>query len=99
MSFVTTEPELMAAAAVDLAGVGLAMTVGNVAAAIPTTSVVPAASDEVSVLVAAQFAAHAQIYQAVSAQAAAVHDLLVATLGAGARKYAVTEAANAITTR
>jgi hypothetical protein len=35
--------------------------------------VIPAAADEVSALTAAQFAAHAQIYQEVSAQAAAIH--------------------------
>ena len=39
------------------------------AAAAPTTGVVPAAADEVSALTAAQFAAHAQLYQAIGAQA------------------------------
>jgi hypothetical protein len=34
--------------------------------------VVPAAADEVSALTAAQFAAHAQVYGAVGAQAAAI---------------------------
>ena len=38
--------------------------------------VVPAAADEVSALTAAQFALHAQMYQAVSAQAAAIHRCL-----------------------
>ena len=68
----------------------------NAAAAAPTTGVAPAAADGVSALVAAQFAAHAEMYQAVSAQAAAVHDLFVTSLVAGADSYAVTEAANAI---
>jgi hypothetical protein len=51
----------------------------------------------VSALTAAQFAAHAGMYQAVSAQAAAVHSMLVSTLSASAASYAAAEAANAIT--
>ncbi len=58
---------------------------------------IPAAADEVSALTAVQFAAHAALYQAVSAQAVAVHELLVATLGASAGSYAAVEAANATT--
>jgi hypothetical protein len=46
-------------------------------------------------LTAAQFASHAAMYQAVSAHAAAVHDLFVGVLGTSADSYAVTEAANA----
>jgi hypothetical protein len=49
----------------------------------------------VSALTAAQFAAHAAMYQAVSAQAAAIHELFVNTLGVSAGSYAATEAANA----
>ncbi|MDT5233313.1 MAG: hypothetical protein QOE52_3808 [Mycobacterium sp.] len=95
MSFVTTQPELLTAAAGNLGGIGAAMTAGNAAAAGPTTGVVPAAADEVSALAAAQFAAHAQMYQAVSAQAAAIHEMFVNTLGVSAGSYAATEAANA----
>jgi hypothetical protein len=58
--------------------------------------VVPAAADEVSALTATQFAMHAQMYQAVSAQAAAIHDMFVSTLGTSAGSYAATEAANAV---
>ena len=95
MSFVTTQPELLTAAAGNLQGIGSAMAAGNAAAAAPTTGVVPAAADEVSALTAAQFAAHAQMYQAVSAQAAAIHEMFVNTLGTSAGSYAATEAANA----
>jgi hypothetical protein len=95
MSFVTTQPELLASAAGNLQGIGAEMTAGNAAAAVPTTAVVPAAADEVSALTAAQFAAHAQMYQAVSAQAAAIHEMFVNTLGVSAGSYAATEAANA----
>jgi hypothetical protein len=67
----------------------------NAAAAAPTTGAAPAA-DDVSSLTAAQFAAHAAMYQAVGAQAAAVHDLFVTNLAASADSYGATEAANAI---
>ncbi|ORV17868.1 PE family protein [Mycobacterium celatum] len=96
MSFVTTQPELLAAAADQLDGIGSALATHNAAAALPTTGVVPAAADEVSALTATQFGAHATAYQAVSAQAAAVHDMFVRILGASAGSYAATEAANTI---
>ncbi|SOJ55571.1 Triacylglycerol lipase [Mycobacterium simulans] len=96
MSYVITAPEPLAAASDDLRSVGSALSAQNAAAAGPTTGVVPAAADEVSALTAAQFAAHAQMYQAVSAQAAAIHELFVTTLRTSAGSYAGTEAANAI---
>ncbi len=95
MSFVTTQPEALAAAAGSLQGIGSALSAQNAAAAAPTTGVVPAAADEVSALTAAQFAAHAQMYQAVSAQAAAIHEQFVNTLGISSASYAATEVANA----
>jgi hypothetical protein len=96
MSFVTTQPEELTAAAGTLQGLGSGMAAGNAAAAAPTTGVVPAAADEVSALTATQFAAHAAMYQAVSAQAMAIHELFVNTLGTSAGSYAATEAANAV---
>jgi PE family len=98
MSFVTAQPELLASAADQLQGVGATVAAQNAAAAAPTMGVVPAAADEVSTLTATQFGAHAAMYQAVSAQAAAVHEMFVRTLGASAGSYAATEAANAIAT-
>ncbi len=95
MSFVTTQPEMLDFAAGELREIGSAVASGNTAAAAPTTGVVPAAADEVSALTAAQFAAHAQMYQAIGAQAGAIHDLFVTTLGTSAGSYAATEAANA----
>ena len=96
MSFVTTNAEALASAADALQGIGSAMSAQNAAAAAPTTGVVPAAADEVSALTAAQFATHAQMYQAVSARAAAIHEMFVNTLGTSAGLYATTEAANAV---
>jgi hypothetical protein len=96
MSFVMTQPDSLAAAARELHGVGAAMAAHNTAAATPTTGVVPPAADEVSTLTAAQFAMHAQIYQRMSDQTAAVHELFTTTLAISADSYAATEAANAI---
>jgi hypothetical protein len=95
MTFVTTQPEMIATAAGELAGVGSAIAVQNAAAVGPTMGVAPAAADEVSALTAAQFASHAAMYQAVSAHAAVVHQLVGDALRTGADSYAVTEAANA----
>jgi hypothetical protein len=95
MWFVNTQPAELTAAADNLQGIGLAMTAQNAAAAAPTTGVIPAAAEEVSALTAAQFATHAEMYQVISAQAAAIHDMFVDTLGASAGSYAATEAANA----
>jgi hypothetical protein len=96
MSFVTTQPEALSATATSLAGIGTTMSAQNAAVAAPTTGVIPAAADEVSALTATQFAVHAQMYQAISAQAEAIHQLFVSTLGTSATSYAATEAANAI---
>ncbi|KAA1250085.1 PE family protein [Mycobacterium simiae] len=95
MSFVTTQPEALLAAAGDLLGIGSAMNAHNAAATATTTAILPPAADEISGLITAQFAAHALLYQQVSAQAAAIHDQLVTTLGTSAASYAVAEATNA----
>jgi hypothetical protein len=95
MTFVTTQPETLVAVATNLSGVGSSMSAQNAAVAAPTTGVLPAATDEVSTLTAWQFAAHGQLYQAVSAQAAAIHQMFVDTLLTSAGSYAAAEAANA----
>jgi hypothetical protein len=99
MIFVTAQPEMLAAAGSHLQLIGSSLTAQNAATAAPMTGVVPAAADEVSALTAAQFAGHAQMFQAVSAQAGAMHEAFVATLQASAGSYAATEAANAAATR
>ena len=96
MSFVSTQPAELTTAGENLQGIGSSLAAQNVAAAAPTTGVLPAAADEVSALTAVQFATHAEMYQAISAQAAAIHEMFVNTLGASAGSYAATEAANAI---
>jgi PE family len=97
MSFVATVPAALAAASGDLAGIGSVMVAQSAAAAGPTTGVVPAAADVVSALTATQFAAHAQMYQAVAAMAASVHSVVVSTLAGDAGWYAAAEAVNLAT--
>ena len=95
MSFVTTQPDVLSGAASSLSGIGDAMAARNTAAAAPTTGLAPAASDIVSAMTAAQFGKQGVAYQQVAAQAAEVHEQLVAALRSGAGAYALTEAANA----
>jgi hypothetical protein len=95
MSYVTALPAMLASAAGELQSIGAVVAAGNAAAAAPTTGVVPAAADEVSALTAAHFATHGVLYQELSAQATAIHELFVTTLGASAGSYAAAEAANA----
>jgi hypothetical protein len=94
MSFVTTQPESLTAAAGTLQTLGTSMAAQNAAAAGPTTGVVPAAADSVSALQAAQFSAYGAWYQQVSDQAAAVHQMLVNTLGTNAGSYGEAESVN-----
>jgi hypothetical protein len=94
MSMVMAQPEMLAAAAAELQALNAAVWAGNAAAAAPTTGVVPAAADVVSMLVAAQFVSHAQLYQQMSALAATIREQLATTLGISAGSYAATEAAN-----
>ena len=94
MSFVTTQPEALTAAASALQNLGTSMAAQNTAAAAPATGIAPAAADPVSALQATQFSAYGAWYQQVSANAAAVHQMLVNTLGTSAGSYGETEAAN-----
>ncbi|MBS4729209.1 PE domain-containing protein [Mycobacterium sp. SM1] len=98
MSFVTTLPEALTCAAARLQSLGSAMAVENAAAAAPTTGVIPAAADPVSVLQALQFAAYGTWYQHVSAHAQAIQEMFVNALRTSAGSYADTEAANTAAT-
>lgn len=78
MPFVTTQPEMLTEVANVLSGIDRAMAVRNTLAAAATIRVVPAGADPVSALLAAQFAAYAARYQAVSADATAMRQLVTA---------------------
>jgi hypothetical protein len=96
MSFVTTQPAALTSAALNLEGIGSAMAAQNAAAAAPTTGVAPAAADEVSAMQATQFAAYGELYQHISAQAQAIHEMFVHNLGANAGSYGDAEASNTV---
>ena len=64
MTYVLAQPQAMAAAAADAAGIGSAIYEANAAAAGQTTHVL-AAADEVSEATAALFNSYAQEYQAI----------------------------------
>jgi len=94
MSFVTAQSPALMAAASRLQALGSSMAAQNEAAAAPTTGMAPAAADEVSALQAMQFSVYGTWYQQASAQAAAIHQMLVNTLGSSAGSYGETESAN-----
>ncbi|BBX73930.1 hypothetical protein MSHI_18360 [Mycobacterium shinjukuense] len=94
MSYVIAAPDLVAAAASELAGIGATLSTANAAAAFPTTGILAAGADEVSAAIAALFGAHGQAYQALSAQAAQFHTQFVQSLQAGAGAYASAETTN-----
>ena len=95
MSYVITAPDMLAAAAADVAGIGSSLNEANAATVASTTRVIPAAADEVSAAIASLFSGHAQAFQALSAQAAAFHSWFVQALNSAEGAYAAAEAANA----
>lgn len=95
MSFLMARPEILDAASRELHGINAAVQENNSALAVATMAVAPAAADAVSILTAARFSQHGQLFQEISAQAAAVREQLATTLGISAGSYAATELANA----
>ena len=94
MSLVIAAPDVMAAAATDLANIGSTIRAADAAAASPTTGILAAAEDEVSAAIAPLFSSHGKAFQALSAQAALFHEQFVQTLLHSASAFAGTEAAN-----
>lgn len=95
MSYVLALPEVMSAAATDMASIGSVVATANRDVATTTTAVLAAAEDEVSAAIAALFSAHGQGYQALSAQAAAFHARFTQALTGATEAYATAEAAAA----
>jgi hypothetical protein len=95
MAYVIAAPEMMTAAAADLAAIGSNVSAAHLVAAAPTVAVVPAAADEVSAGIAHLFSQHAQGYQALAGQAAAFQEQFVQHLNGAGAAYAAAEAANA----
>jgi hypothetical protein len=94
MSYVTTAPAAISAAATQLEGVGTSFATESAGAASATTAISPAAADEVSALQAGVYSTYGQLYQTVSAQAQTVHQQFVNALQQSSGSYQETEAAN-----
>jgi hypothetical protein len=95
VSFLFTQPQLLTEAATNLSGIGSSLTAANSAAALPTTGVMAAGADEVSAAMAGVFGSHARQYQAMSAQAANLHEQFVQAMNNAGNAYAGAESANA----
>jgi PE family len=95
MSFLVTSPDVLSSAAKDLANIGSTITEARTVALPATTSLLPAAADEVSEAIASLFAGHGQSFQALSATVSQFHEQFVQSLSRGAASYLGAEAANA----
>lgn len=97
MTYLTVDPDLIAAAAADLADVHGAIGAANAGAAARTIGLAAAAADEVSASVANLFDTYARECQEVMGQAAAFQAQFVRGLTGGGLAYLETEIANAVT--
>ncbi|WP_242657767.1 PE family protein [Mycobacterium kubicae] len=95
MSYLTTAPEALTAAAGDLAGIRSLLGDAAAAAAGPTSSVAAAAADDISAAVSQFFGSYGHQFQSLNAQASAFHDEFVRLLNSSANAYLTTEIANA----
>jgi PE family len=95
MSFVVAAPEMLADAAKNLADVGSTISAASAAAAAPTIGALAPAADAISATVAALLSQHGLDYQALSAEAAAVHTQFVDAITRAGVAYGAAEAANA----
>jgi hypothetical protein len=95
MAYVIAAPEIMAAAAADVAAIGSTLSAAHLAAAAPTVAVIPAAADEVSAAVAQVFSQAAQGFQGLVGKASAFGQQFAQQLTGGAGAYAAAEAVNA----
>ena len=96
MSVLKTIPEELIAAASQLEGLATSLTAQTAGAAAPTTAVAPAAADSVSTLQSAVYSSYGSWYQQIAAEAQAVQQQIVATLGINSSSYTASEAANAV---
>ncbi|WP_373180892.1 PE family protein, partial [Mycobacterium marinum] len=96
MSFVWVSPELVSAAAADVAGIGSAVGAANTAAAAATTELLAAGGDEVSAAIAELFGMYGRDYQRIAVEAAGFHARVAALLGAGADSYGWAESSGVL---
>lgn len=91
MAFVLATPDLLGAAASNVADIGSSLKSATTAAAAHTNSLAAAAADEVSTQIAALFSTHGLEFQQLSAQASAFQEQFVQTLSASANAYRTAE--------
>jgi hypothetical protein len=87
MSYVIVAPEMLTAAAGDLATIGSDLSMAHTAAAVPTIALVPAAGDEVSTGIAHLFSRYAEDFHGLAGKAAASHQQFAQNLKTGAAWY------------
>lgn len=86
-------PEIVGAAAQDVAGIGTALDQAYKALAPATTSVAAAAGDDVSAAIAEFFSGHGQAFATLSAEAESFQNLFVQALINAGQQYAAAETA------
>jgi PE-PPE domain/PE family len=97
MSYVVTEPQMLATAGANLAEIGSALGEAAAAAAGSTTSIAVAADDEVSAVIAKLFSTYGQQFQGISNEVAALHEQFTLALASAAGRYANAEQDSAAT--
>jgi hypothetical protein len=86
-------PGELASAAQDVGNIGAMLEEANAVAALPTSSILPAAGDEVSAAVASLFNSHSTIWNELAAQGEAFHQQFTQLLMAAGAAYIETEQA------
>ncbi|MEY8018568.1 PE family protein [Mycobacterium servetii] len=95
MSLLIAAPDALASTTADVERIGAAINAAGARAAVPTTSMVAAAEDEVSAAIARLFGAYAEQSQALLAQAADFHSRFAQALAAAGNSYAEAESVDA----
>jgi hypothetical protein len=95
MSFLTTAPAELAAAAAQLQAIVSSLAAENAGAAAATTVIAPAAADPVSIRQAGIFSAYGTQYQTEATQSQTTQENYTTTLGQSSGTYSSTEASNA----
>lgn len=96
MSYVKVCPDLIAAGAADLVGIGGSVSSAHRSAVTPTTAIAPAAADDVSLAITRLFSEYGLDYQARAAHAERFLDGCLHTLANSGSSYSATELANSL---
>jgi hypothetical protein len=93
VAFVVVAPDGLASAAADLESIGSALKAANAAAAVPTTALAAAGTDEISAAIAALFAEFGKDYQALTLQLNAFEQQFAQALNSAAATYVAVDTA------